>query len=139
MEVFCRNTIIQEIILVFLFPSMACNEVKYILTSKLMNALKHEEFSSQNSPFIPIDDYYFDEVIKYISNNKPLETSQSYTKYIENLHILLQNFGRDRCLVVINNFANIDLHLNSLVPLIFRQFELAVMQKKERKKSLHFS
>ncbi len=63
---------------------------------------------------------------KYIENEKSKPNLQKMSKSVNNLYSTLKHFMNDKCLIVVNNFENIDIQSTIEYPVVLRQLEIAV-------------
>ncbi len=66
---------------------------------------------------------------QYWQESKRLSKHKSELQYLKNFMSIFDNFSNDKCLIVINNFQNIDIKQLKNSPVVFKKFDLAILHR----------
>lgn len=103
-----------------------------LFTDEFSPVVVNSEYDSGDS-YKNLKDQFTINIPQYLlehNSANPLPVAAS-RKNVENLYPVLDHFGNDKCLIVINNFLGTDILMNNLIPIILRRFGLVILQAKK--------
>lgn len=116
------NSSIIVLLIATFIVSISCDEFTYKLTINMVNNgfnvsdLHKESYNRAD----------LDEIAEQLLKQNSVQFSPKTPEHVNNLNSILQHFGDNKCLIVINNFVNTNIQTNIAIPIVLRQFGLAV-------------
>lgn len=103
------------------------NFFNYTLNSQLLNSITQDEKGLEYLSNLKWFDGDKEKVKQYFKDFK-LTANASPKEPFHNLYSFLQTSTVNKCLVVVNNFAGVNIQPTIALPVILRKFEMAVLQ-----------
>ncbi len=116
-------------LIVFIIKTFCyCEDWYQVITAPLNTIPPEALYDKYNSTYLSAD--VTKAVEDYLSKEKQSTTSKHVPTNLANLESMLENFANDKCLIVINNFIGTEIKETVPIPVILRQFELAISYRR---------